>query len=650
MWALTGTLRSADILRHLDQYHAAGWGVMLYPRSGLELEYLSDAWLERVRFIVKQAAQREMEVWIYDEYNWPSGHAKGLVTQGHDELCAEWLEVEADGKNHITKVPGNANLLLPQATKRFIEVTHERYAQAVGPWFGSTIRAIFTDEPSLTGQHYTRPTGRTAWRVTWSSVMNAALGGDFRERLAAAKDPATWSGWRDYWAAYADLFHDAWVEPLAAWCRAHDVALTGHFLGEGKFGDQVAFNGSLLRQQAAQGIPGIDEILTRPELDRCEALTLASMAEHTGRERMAEVYAMGPPSMTLDTMRQMVDLGSACGIDRYVLAICPLDLRGGIEKRAYLGIFSPHQPWFRDYARAFADYVAEAAPRAHQAEPLGIEWPSDEELWAAAGPSPRTSPALGAMTKKALAQAREVLADRLGTAPVVPSVASIEVASPSLWSFEPEGPNSLRLDGPTLQIVELPDRVELSIQSQWVQSLRINGAAIDIAKAPIDERFDTSYRRMDITKMLKPGENRFETKTLEPKPLRFLPGLVLWGNFAIDAQGCLIASPKTIALGDWRTQGYPAFAGTGRYRTTATFAAPPSHMSLDTGGYPASASVNGKSLGRRAWPPMQFDLGGTAKAGQNEIVVEVTSTLGHLFVPKECPPVGLLAVRFEADS
>ena len=56
MWALTGTLKSEDVRRQLDAFHFAGWGAVLYPRWGLELEYLGDAWFERIRFIVEQAA------------------------------------------------------------------------------------------------------------------------------------------------------------------------------------------------------------------------------------------------------------------------------------------------------------------------------------------------------------------------------------------------------------------------------------------------------------------------------------------------------------------------------------------------------------------------------------------------------------------
>jgi hypothetical protein len=646
MWALTGKLESADVAWQLDAFRDAGWGVVLYPRWGLELEYLGGAWFDRIRSIVEQAAARAMEVWLYDEFCWPSGHAKGLVTRDHEDLAAELLEVEPDGQSRVVRVPGSANLLLPEATRRFLEVTHERYAEAIGEYFGRCVRAIFTDEPSLAMQHAPRPRGAPAWRLPWSKAMEDSVGGDFRKRLAGEADPSRWSGWRDYWAAYSRVFHDAWVGPIAAWCRAHGIAMTGHLLGEHGFGTQVAYNGSLRRQLGEFGIPGIDEISTRTDPAQCEALTLAAIAELAGRERMVEVYALGPPHMTLDTMRKMVDLCAACGVDRYVLAICPHDLRGGLFKREYLGIHGPQQPWFRDFAQVYAQYVAEAAGRARKAEPLGVPWPSDEELWAAAGPDPQRSTALQTMTQRVVAAAREAIRARLDKPPAAAPAPVTRDPGDIVWSFEPQGLNSLRLDQPIVEVVDLPSRAELSVQSQLVRALQINGTPLDWNSAPADRQFDLSYRRVPVVELLRVGENEFAVESAEPKPLKFLPALVLWGDFAVDAQGRLVAQPKTIPLGDWRRHGYPAFCGTGCYRAVADFTAPPAHLAIETGGYPARVVVNGKDLGARISPPFRFDLRNAARRGRNAIVIRITGTLGHLLAPGESPPVGLLAVRF----
>ncbi len=649
MWALTGTLKSDDVHRQLDLYRDAGWGVVLYPRWGLELEYLSDAWFERIRFIVEQAAARKMEVWLYDEFTWPSGHAKGLVTKGHEELEAQVLHVEKDGKSRIERVPGSANLLMPEATERFLAVTHERYAAAIGGFFGSTVRAIFTDEPSLAGQHQPRKPGSAAWQVTWSAAMEKALGGDFRQRLASGGDVARSPLWRDYWAAYARVFHDTWVAPIARWCEAHKIAFSGHFLGEHSFGTQVAYNGSLRRQLAAQGIPGIDEISTRTDPAKCEALTLAAIAELTARERMVEVYALGPPSMSMETMRKMVDLCAACGVDRYVLAICPFDLRGGVFKREYCGVSGPQQPWFRDGAKIYAEYVAEAVERARTAKPLDAPWPTDEELWAAAGPAPTRSEALKTMTEKFVAAAREAIRARLEPGNAVPAPTTTRRTLEAEWTFRPKGLNSMRLDGLALRIVDLPSVAELSVQSQLVRGLRVNGTAVNLDFAPVDRQFDLSYRRVPVAKLLRVGENRLEVETSEPKPLKFLPVLILWSDFALDAQGWLVEPPKTIKLGDWRTQGYPAFCGVGHYQAKVNFEAAPKFLCVNSGGYPVRVIWNGKNLELRAWPLFRFDLRGAARAGRNEVAIEVTSTLGHLFVPKESPPVGLLEVWTEQE-
>ncbi len=194
MWALTGKLRSNDVCRQLDAYGAAGWGVVLYPRWGLELEYLGGAWFERIRFIVQQAAQRNLEVWLYDEFAWPSGQARGLVARDREDLAAELLHVDRDGTSRVARVPGTASLLVPEATQRFLKVTHQRYADALGELMGTTVRAIFTDEPSLPHQHRPRTHGAGSWQLPWSSALEAALDGDFRKRLAAAGDAAAWSG------------------------------------------------------------------------------------------------------------------------------------------------------------------------------------------------------------------------------------------------------------------------------------------------------------------------------------------------------------------------------------------------------------------------------------------------------------------------
>ena len=57
----------------------------IHPLWGLELKYQSPEFFALVRFAVKKAAEYGMKFWIYDEYNWPSGTAGGLMLEEKPE-------------------------------------------------------------------------------------------------------------------------------------------------------------------------------------------------------------------------------------------------------------------------------------------------------------------------------------------------------------------------------------------------------------------------------------------------------------------------------------------------------------------------------------------------------------------------------------
>ena len=58
-------------------------GFFIHSREGLETSYLSEGWMEQVDVAVREAKEKDMEVWIYDEDKWPSGCAGGLVSRAN---------------------------------------------------------------------------------------------------------------------------------------------------------------------------------------------------------------------------------------------------------------------------------------------------------------------------------------------------------------------------------------------------------------------------------------------------------------------------------------------------------------------------------------------------------------------------------------
>lgn len=92
-WCWLGEITEGTITNQLDELKSKGfYEVLIYPGFGMTVPYLSSRYLDLVAFAVKQAARLKMKVWLYDEYNWPSGTAAGKVLRDHPEYRMVYLK------------------------------------------------------------------------------------------------------------------------------------------------------------------------------------------------------------------------------------------------------------------------------------------------------------------------------------------------------------------------------------------------------------------------------------------------------------------------------------------------------------------------------------------------------------------------------
>ena len=66
--------------------------VFLHPRTGLEIEYLSEKFFERIGIAIETCARLGLKAWLYDDYNWPSGTAAGEILVKHPEFRQKYLD------------------------------------------------------------------------------------------------------------------------------------------------------------------------------------------------------------------------------------------------------------------------------------------------------------------------------------------------------------------------------------------------------------------------------------------------------------------------------------------------------------------------------------------------------------------------------
>lgn len=104
-WMWNGRLDADEIRRQIGLMADAGVeAFVIHPREGLETPYLSDEWFEMAAAAVQEAMDRGLKVWLYDELNWPSGHAGGRLLEQDPTRFARHLArvtVEAGGRTSL---------------------------------------------------------------------------------------------------------------------------------------------------------------------------------------------------------------------------------------------------------------------------------------------------------------------------------------------------------------------------------------------------------------------------------------------------------------------------------------------------------------------------------------------------------------------
>ena len=147
--------------------------------------------------------------------------------------------------------------LNPQVTQRFIERTHERYYETVGEMFGDPITAIFTDEPKYFG-------GRP-WTPGMFEAFATAFGYELAPRLEdlfpGAQALSAMRTRLDYRRWCGERFEQAWLAPVADWCRDHGLRLVGHISPEDDPVEQANMITNLFPLQKHFGLAGLDLII-----------------------------------------------------------------------------------------------------------------------------------------------------------------------------------------------------------------------------------------------------------------------------------------------------------------------------------------------------------------------------------------------------
>ena len=459
-WSWNGKLEQSRIDEQLRVFQKMGFGgYHIHSRIGLETEYLGKEFMQLVQHCCRYGDELGMDTRLYDEDKWPSGAGGGRVTcdrayasryllfspkhypdgfldrkivatsrlskNGDIRLMMRFEVILRDGRLESYRLLKDGeesehtwyaycvvteplawfnnqpylDTLNADATKRFIEVTHERYYEAVGEQFSKTVPSIFTDEPGYHKQE-SLPSGAAAKDVgiAYTDKMEEFYQARYHESLLERLPEIFWTladgtvshvRWQ-YHDCVAEMFARNYIGTIASWCEAHKLDMTGHVLFEAELESQSQVVGEVMRALSPMTVPGIDMLADRHEYTT--AKQAQSVCHQYGRTGvMSELYGVTNWNYDFRGHKHQGDWQAALGVTLRVPHLAWMYM-GGESKRDYPSPIDEHTTWYEKYP-IIENYFARvntAMTRGRAVSRIGLVHPI-ESMWLALGPDDETA-------------------------------------------------------------------------------------------------------------------------------------------------------------------------------------------------------------------------------------------------------------------
>ena len=419
-WSWNGKLEKNELIRQIHILKEMGMGgYFMHSRTGLVTEYLGKEWFDLTNACAEEGEKLGMESWLYDEDRWPSGTAGGIVTEnpeyqmkfihlakfaGEEFNFTDWESEEERPlgawsctlKNRVdiydvtplTKdtpaeeykektvlafhvIPmasssfynGNTyvDTMKKEATDEYIRITHEKYKEHCGEYFGNSIKGIFTDEPHrgafMSGFGNASPVADDGtYMIPWTDKIFDTFADNFGSRveedlpaLFLRKNGKEVNHIKaQYSETMLSLFLENFLEPCYDWCEKNDLQLTGHVLHENNLSSQVSTNGSVQRCYPLMHVPGID-YLCEFGREYWVAKQVDSAARQFNQQWiLSELYGCTGWQMNFESHKAIGAWQALFGVNLRCHHLSWYTMEGE-AKRDYPASILHQSPWYKEY-------------------------------------------------------------------------------------------------------------------------------------------------------------------------------------------------------------------------------------------------------------------------------------------------------------
>ncbi len=321
---------------------------------------------------------------------------ENALAAGQTRIWYVYLETAHDSPwfNHQSY----ADTLNPEAVRYFLEMTHEKYCQAVGGEFGKTIPAIFTDEPQFgkkrcLGNANFQEEVMLPFTEDFPESFEKAYGEDLLDHLPELLWELPGGAVSQYRYRYhnhlTERFARAYSDQIGEWCAQHEIRLAGHMMEEPTLQSQTQAVGEAMRGLRGFSLPGIDMLCDAREYTT--AKQAESVCHQYGREGVvSELYGVTNWDFDFRGHKLQGDWQAALGVTHRVHHLNWMSM-GGEAKRDYPAAIGFQSPWYKEYGMIETHFARmnTAMKRGQALVRIGVIHPI-ESFWLLFGPNQQT--------------------------------------------------------------------------------------------------------------------------------------------------------------------------------------------------------------------------------------------------------------------
>jgi len=315
-WHLNGNLNENEINRQMTDAHTAGFGgLTILPVHSTTPEYLSEGYFKSYKTILETARKKDMNIILYDDTDFPSGTAGGLIERDFPQFLRKtlvkteyelanvsfWKCMLPDGKlmaavamnmktleridltrfinnkllswqvprggdwrvmfftcNYATfwKASMPIDALDTAAVSQFIKLTYDKYAQRFSEYFQNTIQLTFFDDVGFLRRE-------AVWTPNFNQKFKELNG--FNPELYY---PALWynigteteAARVAFFNTRSELMAEGYPKMVGEWNKKHGLKSTGHPPGNYSI-QPVDMSGDIFKFYRHTNMPLTDAII-----------------------------------------------------------------------------------------------------------------------------------------------------------------------------------------------------------------------------------------------------------------------------------------------------------------------------------------------------------------------------------------------------